>query len=980
MMKETLEKILKNKNTSRIVALVLSLLLCISIIGIIASAATVTKDDLEVTLVTDKEEYSASEPIIATISVKNKSDKTIDEVKLETLIPDGYHIEAIASATKNVEQLGVGEKVDLDVVLLPDDSVNHNEDPAKLDDETPSKAADEKPSTVNDKESSKRDDEGIAKVGSGESSKTNNNSDIRSSSSTTNSIFKKVGTTGVNNTAASTNSAPGKVIKSVNTGDESKLFFWIVISIIAIAGLVAINKRKSIESASRTLSIVVVCAILFCSISRPVVSAEDAVNNNEDNTIIVKEFVKSRGEEIIITGVVHYMPPNIDEAVNYKEVDENHIQKDPDSGLFYADNIIFVTSTGDEESLKIIVESLEGTIVGRINLTNDYEVELNRVSTLQQLEEICLSLINNDAILEASPCYLFETTTNYRPNDYDVLRLDKSGDWDISHPDGYEWNLEAINAVEAWDYRQFLLNVKVGVIDTSFFVEHEDLSNRIEAVYNDPDKGQAGSHGTNVAGIIAGEMNNGRGISGVSPNAKIVGYSIAGNYDDEYLKSRFHWSGTLTNYFNVKCALATLVIHGCKVINASLGINKWSEAEAHFDDGLDSLISAIELDSFIDRLSNQGYDFLIVQSAGNDARNAKNNGFFAHIKAPSIKEKVIIAGAITNDYYGNSDNKPDSITGYSVSSYSNFGDAVDIFAPGDQIYVCETTAEDAYMFMPVGGTSYAAPEVTGVAAMCFGVSAAITAKQVKEYIVNGTPSSILDDRLISDENELITPKTYPVLNAKSALESAFANQLGYLPQIPTLSEDQPSTPGDISGIDDPEPSQENNGHYYKVFDDDLTWDEAKSICESYGGHLVTITSQKENEIVSSLVEDGSMGAYWIGARRDDDWKWITGEDFIYSSWQPNRPDDNEFGMVIQLFNNNVYENQLGLWDDTWTDGDHAAGLREQGYVCEWDSEASYQAFLQRQPNAYEINMESSIEIDGKMETLTEQSFILDGHR
>ena len=60
MMKETLEKILKNKNTSRIVALVLSLLLCISIIGIIASAATVTKDDLEVTLVTDKEEYSAS--------------------------------------------------------------------------------------------------------------------------------------------------------------------------------------------------------------------------------------------------------------------------------------------------------------------------------------------------------------------------------------------------------------------------------------------------------------------------------------------------------------------------------------------------------------------------------------------------------------------------------------------------------------------------------------------------------------------------------------------------------------------------------------------------------------------------------------------------------------------------------------------------------------------------------------------------------
>ena len=46
-------------------------------------------------------------------------------------------------------------------------------------------------------------------------------------------------------------------------------------------------------------------------------------------------------------------------------------------------------------------------------------------------------------------------------------------------------------------------------------------------------------------------------------------------------------------------------------------------------------------------------------------------------------------------------------------------------------------------------------------------------------------------------------------------------------------------------------------HSYKVFDESMTWQQAKEKCESLGGHLVTITSQGEQNFVSKLLTNGS---------------------------------------------------------------------------------------------------------------------------
>ena len=80
--------------------------------------------------------------------------------------------------------------------------------------------------------------------------------------------------------------------------------------------------------------------------------------------------------------------------------------------------------------------------------------------------------------------------------------------------------------------------------------------------------------------------------------------------------------------------------------------------------------------------------------------------------------------------------------------------------------------------------------------------------------------------------------------------------------------------------------EEFDGHYYKFFDETSNWDQAKKRCEKLGGHLVTITSKEEQALVQSMLFSKAMRSYyWAGGHRDKNgnWKWITGEPFIYTN-------------------------------------------------------------------------------------------------
>jgi Ca2+-binding RTX toxin-like protein len=76
----------------------------------------------------------------------------------------------------------------------------------------------------------------------------------------------------------------------------------------------------------------------------------------------------------------------------------------------------------------------------------------------------------------------------------------------------------------------------------------------------------------------------------------------------------------------------------------------------------------------------------------------------------------------------------------------------------------------------------------------------------------------------------------------------------------------------------------SGGSQYEVVEGSFTWDEAKADAEARGGHLVTITSKEENDLVVAL--KGQRYA-WIGAsdtKQEGVWEWVTGEAFSYNNW------------------------------------------------------------------------------------------------
>lgn len=128
-----------------------------------------------------------------------------------------------------------------------------------------------------------------------------------------------------------------------------------------------------------------------------------------------------------------------------------------------------------------------------------------------------------------------------------------------------------------------------------------------------------------------------------------------------------------------------------------------------------------------------------------------------------------------------------------------------------------------------------------------------------------------------------------------------------------------------------------SGNLYQVFDIEKNWYDAYEFCESLGGHLVTITSEGEQNMVHSLVEAGACNMYWLGAVRDTDgWHWVTDEEFEYTNWQYNEPDNHTANQwFIQIFGKVDHSNVPGKWNDinsvAYNPFSYTLGL-----VCEWE--------------------------------------------
>lgn len=138
-------------------------------------------------------------------------------------------------------------------------------------------------------------------------------------------------------------------------------------------------------------------------------------------------------------------------------------------------------------------------------------------------------------------------------------------------------------------------------------------------------------------------------------------------------------------------------------------------------------------------------------------------------------------------------------------------------------------------------------------------------------------------------------------------------------------------------------------HEYELVNRDMTWTEAKAYAESVGGHLVTITSQEEQDFIESLLDKSTtvFQGYWIGANRTSDIGWITNEAFDYTNFASGEP--NNSGDYFQIYTSS------GGWDDTTNDGSGNAGIKQHGFIIEYeDSNASSSDLIRKVSSTYRV--------------------------
>lgn len=241
-----------------------------------------------------------------------------------------------------------------------------------------------------------------------------------------------------------------------------------------------------------------------------------------------------------------------------------------------------------------------------------------------------------------------------------------------------EWNIRMIHADKA---RKIIKknrskekdNVKIAILDSG--VDYNTDMNIAETISLVPGKEEinplfmdASGHGTCVAGLVAAKDNK-DGITGVDPYAEI--YSIRVLDDDN-------------------CSPISRVIEGIymaierkvDIINMSFGVNSYSKAlEMAVRDALDAGI-------------------LVIAAAGNSG-SAEKAGMDSTVQYPAAFDGVLAVGSV--DKSGE------------VADSSATGSEIDLVAPGELVRSTGMFGSE----IVTSGTSLAAPQVTGAAALIF---------------------------------------------------------------------------------------------------------------------------------------------------------------------------------------------------------------------------------------------------------------------
>jgi serine protease len=300
-----------------------------------------------------------------------------------------------------------------------------------------------------------------------------------------------------------------------------------------------------------------------------------------------------------------------------------------------------------------------------------------------------------------------------------------------------QYYLDLIRAYEAWEITKGSEEIIIGIIDSGVDIDHPDLVNQLY-INDDPVNGvdddgngyiddyrgwdfsgddtlniydpnfigdnnpaifkygPGFTHGTAVGACASASTDNGVGMSGVGNRSKLL---FTKHFADNQLVSSTNYNSNL--YYGIIYAAQ----NGARIINCSWGSSFRSQV-------YQDIITLVTLD----------YNCLVVAAAGNDG--------VADALYPAAYDYVLSVAA-TNA----SDQR---------ASFSNYGNTIDISAPGVDIL----TAEFDNNYESQSGTSFSSPIVAGAAALVLAHRSDLTPLQVGEllrvsadesfYTVNGS--------------------------------------------------------------------------------------------------------------------------------------------------------------------------------------------------------------------------------------------------
>ncbi len=416
--------------------------------------------------------------------------------------------------------------------------------------------------------------------------------------------------------------------------------------------------------------ILIFCFVIYVS---TIVSSDTKNQNSHKKLLKLEQGTKYIPDRLLVRFKEGYSPDDIMETAKKKSV----LQKLLDAGV---------------EKQERVYKDIDGPMKNYYALFLAKGVTLEQAGKqLEKMEEI--ETIEGDAVIKI----------DISPNDPSYgSRL---------------WNMSKIGMEDAWDIATGSKNIIVAVLDTGIDYTHEDLPSDIingeDTSWNsgDRDSMDENGHGTHLAGVIGAVANNGKGVTGMNWNIRLMAVQV------------LYWNGSGSK-LEVARGMNYAVDNGARVLNLSLGYKE--RCLSLFQDAIDYAIRK---------------NVIVVVSAGNDGEDAAG-------QVPANCNNVITVGASTQ-----SDER---------ASFSNFGSVVDVAAPGVKIYSTYSTRSRSLgglKYFEWEGTSMAAPHVTGAAALLLSLNPYLTPQQVEDCIVRNADSISTDkpigkrlnvERLVSD--------------------------------------------------------------------------------------------------------------------------------------------------------------------------------------------------------------------------------------